>query len=155
MEFYTASVLSSSSGGETGTAPHFEVNFGAFPETQLHLIVPFAYSGLTGGTFQYGLGDIELGIKYRFIRETVSSPQIGVFPLVELASGDTARGLGAGHTSAFIPVWFQKSWGPWTTYGGGGYWFYKTAAGNRDYLQFGWLVQTDISDVLTLGAEVI
>ena len=30
------------------------------------------------------------------------------------------RGLGNGRAWCKIPLWIQKSWGPWTTYGGGG-----------------------------------
>ena len=153
-EFYYASLLNHDVDGNTGTAPHFEVNYGAFSETQLHVIVPLAYSDITGNSFEYGLGDIEIGVKYRLIRENDSRPQVGVFPLVELASGDSGKGLGSGHTSAFIPLWIQKSWGPWTMYGGGGYWFNKTAAGDKDYIQAGWLLQRDFSDTLTIGAEL-
>jgi hypothetical protein len=39
-----------------------------------------------------------------------------------LPTGNENRGLGAGHVRAFLPVWVQKSFGEWTTYGGGGYW---------------------------------
>ena len=46
-------------------------------------------------------------------------PMIGVFPLVEAPTGDARRGLGAGHTREFLPLWLQKSFGGWTTYGGG------------------------------------
>jgi hypothetical protein len=42
-----------------------------------------------------------------------------MFPLLELPTGNEHRGLGAGHVSAFLPIWVQKSFGEWTTYGGG------------------------------------
>jgi hypothetical protein len=47
----------------------------------------------------------------------------------------------------------QKSWGPWTTYGGGGYWF-NPASENKDYWFFGWEVQREFSKAITLGAEM-
>ncbi len=47
---------------------------------------------------------------------------VGVFPFLEVPTGDEALGLGAGHYRGYLPVWFQKSSGDWTTYGGGGYW---------------------------------
>jgi hypothetical protein len=102
----------------------------------------------------YGIGDVELGVKYRFLPETICCPQAGIFPLVELPSGDASSGLGSGHASAFLPVWLQKSFGPWTTYGGGGYWFNKTAAGDNDYWQAGLQLQRDFSKLLTAGAEI-
>jgi hypothetical protein len=53
----------------------------------------------------------------------------------------------------FIPLWLQKSWGPWTTYGGGGFWR-NPGEGNKDYWSYGWEVQRDMSKTLTLGAEL-
>ena len=47
----------------------------------------------------------------------------------------------------------QKSFGPWTTYGGGG----VTVVPQTDYRNFafaGWLVQRDIGKKWTLGSEV-
>jgi hypothetical protein len=99
------------------------------------------------------LGDTELGAKYRFIHETDNIPQAGIFPLVHLPSGDSNRDLGSGHVQAFLPMWLQKSWGPWTTYGGGGYWI-NPGTDNKNYWQLGWLLQRDITKVLTLGAEI-
>lgn len=107
-----------------------------------------------GGPTQYGLGDVELGLKYRFVLEDDHGwrPQVGVFPLVELPTGDANRGLGAGYTRLFLPVWLQKSSGPWLTYGGGGYWI-NPGSGNRNYWFAGWLVQRQVTKRLALGVE--
>jgi hypothetical protein len=141
--------------GTTGTLPHAEVNFGVLPDTQLHLIVPMAYSVPREASTQYGLGDIEVGIKYRFIHEDEEGlrPQVGVFPLIDLPTGDSSRGLGEGRIKFFFPVWVQKSWGPWTTYGGGGYW-YHPGEDNKNYWFTGWLLQRDFSRMLTFGGEI-
>ena len=152
-EFYIASQYANNKGGEEATLPHFEFNYGAFPDVQLHLLIPLAYARPNGGPAEYGLGDTEVGVKYRFIHETGQLPQVGVFPIMHIPSGDSDRGLGSGHVQLFLPLWLQKSWGPWTTYGGGGYWT-NPGAGNRDFWQLGWLVQRDITKSLTLGAEI-
>ncbi len=152
-EVYLASQYANNRDGFSGTLPHFEVNYGAAPDLQLHIIAPFAYDHPNGMPMLYGFGDIELGMKYRFIHETKRRPQIGIFPLIEVPSGDTARGLGSGETQIFLPVWIQKSWGPWTTYGGGGFW-HNPGAGNRDYWFTGWLIQRKLSDKLTIGTEI-
>lgn len=140
----------------SGTAPHLEVNYGVIPDTQLHLIVPFAYNHSQGGTTQYGLGDVELGVKYRFLHEKDLTPQAALFPLIELPTGDEDKGLGEGHVKVLIPLWLQKSWGPWTTYGGGGYWLNRIHAkpGDRNFWQLGWLVQREINKTVSMGAEV-
>ncbi len=141
--------------GTSATLPHMEVNYGLIPDVQVHAIVPMAYLSPHEGPRQYGLGDMELGVKYRFIHEddACPTPQVGTFPIVVLPTGNSSRGLGEGRIKMFFPVWVQKSWGPWTTYGGGGYW-YHPGEGNRNYWFTGWLLQRDISRSLTLGAEI-
>jgi hypothetical protein len=52
-----------------------------------------------------------------------------------------------------VPLWAQKSFGPWTTYGGGGVTF-VSAPGYRNFPYAGWLVQRDLGKKLTLGTEV-
>jgi hypothetical protein len=47
----------------------------------------------------------------------------------------------------------QKSWGPWTSYGGGGYWI-NPGEGNRNWVYAGWLLQRDFSKAVTLGGEL-
>jgi hypothetical protein len=60
--------------------------------------------------------------------------------------------LGSGHTQIFLPVWLQKSFGSWTTYGGAGYWI-NPGAGNRNWWFIGWLIQKQVRPGLTVGAE--
>ncbi len=121
-EIYVASQASRTPNGWSGTLPFLDVNYGAFPNVHLHLMVPFAFVRPRHEPRQYGYGDTELGAKVRFIQETAWVPQIATFPTIELPSGNEDRGLGAGHVQTFLPLWLQKSAGPWTTYGGGGYW---------------------------------
>jgi hypothetical protein len=100
-----------------------------------------------------GYGDTEIGFKVRFLRETDTLPQVGVFPLVEVPTGSVDRGLGAGHTQVYLPLWIQKSWGPWTSYGGYGWWR-NPGEGQRNWHYLGWLLQRDLSERLTLGGEL-
>jgi len=152
-ELYLASQYIKDRDQVSATLPHIEVNYGLVLNLQVHLIAPLQYVKPEGEASQYGYGDTEFGVKYRFIQESKYVPQVGIFPLVEIPTGDVTRGLGNGTTQFFLPLWLQKSWGPWTTYGGGGYWF-TSGAENRDYWQFGWLLQREINKKLTLGAEL-
>jgi hypothetical protein len=93
-ELYLATHHELTSDGATGTAPHVEINFGAAPNLQLHLIAPLAYSRPSGGPATYGPGDVELGAKLRLIQESKRIPMVGTFPLLELPVGSEARGLG-------------------------------------------------------------
>ena len=152
-EVYLASQLAYDKGEWSGTSPHLEVNYGAIPNLQLHLIAPISFVAPAHESAHFGYGDTELGVKYRFFDETDRLPQIGVFPLVELPTGNRKLGLGSGHVQAFLPLWLQKSFGPWTTYGGAGYWI-NPGAGNRNWSFIGWLLQRQVASNLVLGAEV-
>jgi hypothetical protein len=149
-EFYAATQWERSHDAAAGTSPHVEVNYGALPSLQLHVIVPVVSAWESGTPVRSGLGDIELGAKYRFIGEGARRPQIGIFPLITLPTGSVERGLGAGHVTGFLPVWIQKGFGPWTTYGGGGI---RLGSGEKA-IEAGWLLQRSVSRHITLGAEV-
>lgn len=137
----------------SGVEPGLEINYGLAPNLQIHMIAPLAVDHPEGRHDTFGLGDIELGAKYRFIQETDGSPQVGMFPLLELPTGDAGHGLGAGCVRAFLPVWVQKSYGDWLTYGGGGYWI-NPGPGNRNYWFTGWLVQRQVTKPLAVGVEL-
>ena len=152
-ELYLAATRTTDGGDRAGDVPHFEVNLGAAPNLQLHLIVPVAYARAGGSGTTLGLGDIETGAKFRFVEETEGRPQIGTFPLVEVPTGDAGRGLGAGHVRVFLPVWLQKSFGKVTTYGGGGYWI-NPGQGNRNWWYAGWQAQVQATPFFSPGIEV-
>ena len=151
-EFYVSSLQHFDSHESDVTSPHFELNYGVIPNMQLHLIAPLQYVHSAGGT-HYGYSDTELGVKYRFTEETESVPQIGVFPLVELPTGNENEELGARKTQVYLPLWIQKSWGKFTTYAGGGFW-YNPGAGEKNWTFGGWEFQYDFSELVTLGGEL-
>jgi hypothetical protein len=152
-EFYVASQYANDKDGVSGTAPHIELNYGVLPNVQLHLIVPSVFDKPRGGPTLYGPGDAELGVKYRFIQEGDYIPMVGVFPILHLPTGNQNRGLGNGDPQLFLPLWLQKSLGPWTSYGGGGYWL-NPGTDNKNFWFFGWLLQRDITEWLTVGGEI-
>jgi len=153
-EFYLASDNAKLGNGDwSGTAPHVEINYGPIENVQLHLIAPLTYDVPPAGHTQYGYGDTELGVKFRFVHETNWLPQIGIFPLLEVPTGSVSEGLGNGHWQAFLPVWLQKSWGDWTAYGGAGYGVnHFNGHGNWGFV--GGLLQKQITHNVAIGAEV-
>ena len=152
-EVYIASQLFRQFGQSSGTLPHLEVNYGAAPNLQIHVIAPMAYFTASHQPFSYGYGDSEFGVKFRFLQETKNQPMVGVFPLIEAPSGDANRGLGNGGTAFFLPVWIQKSMGSWVAYGGGGFW-HNPAVGAHDYWFSGITLQCQTTKKLMLGAEI-
>ncbi len=150
-EFYIASAQEYAAAGVDATSPHIEVNYGVVPDVQLHIVAPLRFIR-TNESSVYGYSDTEIGIKYRFLNESENAPQIGVFPMIELPTGKEGP-LGNGTIQVFLPIWFQKSWGKVTAYGGGGYW-YNPGSDEQNSVFTGWEIQYDISETVTIGGEV-
>lgn len=142
--------------------PAFEFNWGALPNVQLHAILPFGavlpsnnpiYAPGGEGPSAFGLTDMELGVKYGFVKQTKHRPQIGSFTMFELPTGSYSRGLGAGRVWYKLPIWVEKEFGPWSLVGGVGY-AVNTQYQYRNYLYGGYLVKREINKKLELSAEV-
>jgi hypothetical protein len=136
-----------------GAAPFLEADYTFLPDFQLHAIVPNAFAKAKPGPTLFGLGNIELGVEYRFMHESDRVPMAGLFPLIEVPTGSRARGLGTGEPQFFLPLWFQKRSGRWTAFGGGGYWI-NPGEGNRNFWYTGLVLERDIGKRFTVGAEV-
>lgn len=161
-EFYVFGAVDGTPVEIDPTGPGLEFNWGAAPNLQLHAILPFGavmpsdnplYLPAGAGPNAYGLTDMELGAKYRFIKESKYRPMIGTFSMLEVPTGSYAKGLGVGRAWYKVPIWIQKDWGHWTAYGGGGYYFVHQFQ-YRNFPFTGWLIQRDIGKKWTLGAEV-
>lgn len=152
-EFYLAWTGTRTPDGQAMAAPLLEFNYGAFPNLQLHIVAPYLQVKPQGEPWVRGYGDTEIGLKYRFIEERDGLPQVGVFPMIELPTGQADRGLGAGHTAVYLPLWLQKSFGKWTTYGGYGWWR-NPGESQKNWNYAGWLLQREVSESLTVGGEM-
>jgi hypothetical protein len=143
-----------SAAGTAGALPGFDINYGAYPGLQLHAQPQLAYA-FHEGTHAYGLGDTELGVKYRLTAATDDERawMVAVYPMLELPTGSARRNLGAGARSVYLPVWLQTTRGAWTVFGGGGY--RKSAAPDAHNAWAGGLTLLyQASDRLQLGGEV-
>jgi len=144
------------------TGPAFEFNWGAIPNVQLHAILPFGavlpsnnpiYFPSGTGSSAYGLTDMEIGVKYGFIKQTKHRPQIGSFTMFEIPTGSYSRGLGAGRVWYKLPIWAAKDIGPWSLCGGLGYAVVPQTQ-FRNFFYGGFLVKRVVSKKLELSAEV-
>ncbi|HTA82653.1 MAG TPA: hypothetical protein VK783_06970 [Bacteroidia bacterium] len=152
-EFYCSSIGAKSSSDLVGTAPHFEVNYGILPNVQLHVISPLSFYSVQEDKTNFGYGDTEFGTKFRFVNKDSSRFQIGVFPLIEIPTGNAEEHLGNGNAQIYLPLWIQKTMGKWITYGGGGYWI-NPGAGNKNYEFLGWQAQYQFVKPVSIGAEL-
>lgn len=142
--------------------PAFEFNWGAVPRIQLHIILPLGvaaplnspvYAPAGQGPTAFGPTDMELGVKYGFIKQTKRRPQIGTFTMLELPTGSYSKGLGVGRVWYKLPLWVEKEFGPWSLVGGAGY----TLVHQTQYDSFaygGFLVKRELGKKLELSAEV-
>lgn len=124
-----------------------EFNYGVLPNTQFSVAIPSASSPQGGG-----IGDLEVGLKYRFVPETLGRPQVSFYPSVTIATGDAAAGLGEGHGTLFLPLWAQKTWDKWTIFGGGGLQLDREAGGDVSWHE-GIAVTRDVG-AMNIGIEV-
>jgi len=162
FEFYTFGSADGTGVEMDTSGPAIEFNWGILPNAQFHIVIPAAsimpsnnvnYLPAGAGPSAFGLGDIEIGVKYRFVKETKYWPMIGTFPMIEAPTGNYSLGLGVGNAWAKLPIWVQKDHGPWTTYGGVGEEIVPQT-GYKNFTYGGWLVQRDIGKKWTLGTEV-
>jgi hypothetical protein len=136
------------SGGEAG----IDFNYGAGPNLQLTAVVPLAYDSPTNAPSSAGLGNIELAVKYRFLRQDDFGFDVSLFPRVFLPSD--SPGVGERHTSLFLPIWIEKDWGKWSTFGGGGCELNR-AGDSRNFCQMGWVLAHQVLPDLQIGMELV
>lgn len=165
LEIYEFATTTKDAGVATETqAPSIEINWGAARNIQISgtftynfLSVPSHPSDVVPqgmpGTTVSGYGDTEFGVKYRFLQEAPRRPQISFYPSIEIPTGNSQNGIGNGRVWYRLPVWAQKSWGRWTTYGGGGY-ALNNAPGTTNFGFGGALLERDLSDNVSVGGEL-
>jgi hypothetical protein len=134
----------------TGSAAGIDFNYGAAPDLQLTAVLPAGFDSPLRGPSAVGLGNIQLAAKYRLLHQSEVGLDLAVFPRVFLPAGSNT--VGSSHVSLFLPIWIEKDFGAWTTFGGGGYEFNR-GEGSKDFYQLGWAVTREITHGIQLGAE--
>ncbi|HLY03534.1 MAG TPA: hypothetical protein VKR56_13700 [Candidatus Cybelea sp.] len=117
--------------GESQTSvPFAEINYGPLPNVQI------------AGSFSLTASrDDDFGIKYRFIPEGASRPQVAFYPSI------------GNSQTLFLPLWAQKTVGRVTLFGGGG-WNRNSAAGGQNYWSGGLAGTYEFSDQVNAGMEL-
>jgi hypothetical protein len=135
-------------GGSSG----IDFNYGAAPDLQLTAVVPVEVDAPKTGPTVAGLGNIELAAKYRILHQEDFGLDVAVFPRLFLPSG--SANVGARHFSFLLPIWAGRSWGDWSTFGGGGC-VINRSGGSQDYCLMGWALTRKVLPNLLVGAEII
>ena len=134
--------------GESG----IDFNYGALPDLQLTAVVPMAYSLPRDAANEIGFGNVELAAKYRFLHQREIGWDIAVFPRIFLPSG--AARVGDNHPALFLPIWFEKDWDDWSTFGGGGCQL-QHGDDARNFCMAGWVLTRQVLPDLQLGVEIV
>jgi hypothetical protein len=151
-KLYVYSSLDDSPVATTTNLPATQIKISVSPDLELQTIIPVVNYKPHVGASAYGFGDAAIVFKYRFIHETNNLPQVAFHPIFEIPTGDKNRHLGNGRLWVKLPLFMQKSWGEWKTYGGGGYTL-NSAPGKTHYPFGGCVLQRNINKFLMLGGE--
>jgi hypothetical protein len=129
----------------------FDFNYGAIENVQLTATLPANFSRSADRGWRSGTGDVELGFKYRFLRDERSGVSAAFFPRAILPTSTIA---GDERTRFLIPIWLQRDFaGTTSLFGGGGYEI-NPGPGNRNFWQVGAALTHDFGKRLSAGMEV-
>jgi hypothetical protein len=128
-----------------------DFNYGGTKNLQLTVVLPFAYDAPRHRGTIGGIGNIEFAAKYRFLHQDDIGWDVSVFPRVFLPS--LSAHVGDRHASFLLPIWAQKDFGAWSTFGGGGC-ALNNGKDSKNYCQMGWALTRKVLPELTLGAEI-
>jgi hypothetical protein len=134
--------------GSTGV----DFNYGAGDDLQLTAVLPREYERPRDARSVTGIGNIELAAKYRFLHKADIGWDVALFPRVLLPS--VSARVGDKHSSLLLPVWVERDWDEWSTFGGGGC-AINRGGRSRDFCLAGWAVTHQITPKLRLGAELV
>jgi hypothetical protein len=134
--------------------PSIDINYGIYPNVQLHVQPRYSYESTTAGK-RIGVDDTEIGVKYRFLNleQNGSSIMVGIYPMFQTPTGDTRLGPSRGKGQIFLPLWGQGNSGKWTIYGGSGYRI-NQGQGNKNSVFIGATALYQVKESLQLGAEI-
>ena len=150
-EIYLFTNGSSAKAGASGESG-IDFNYGALPDLQLTAVLPSAYALPAAGANAIGYGNTELAAKYRFLHQATIGWDVALFPRVFLPS--LSSRVGENHPAVLLPLWLEKDWDEWSTFGGGGCQIDRGGT-SHDFCTAGWALSRQMLPDLQLGAEVV
>jgi hypothetical protein len=129
----------------------FDLNYGPVKGVQLTATLPLSFSHDPIDGAHSGTGDVELGVKYRFLDDQADGFSAAIFPRVILPTANHSPGERARF---LLPLWLGKDFkGGTSLFGGGGY-LINPGAGNRNFWQAAVALTHDLSAQVSVGAEL-
>lgn len=128
-----------------------DLNYGAVRDVQLTATLPLSFSHEPSKGWSGGVGDVEVGVKYRFYHDEKAGLSAAIFPRAVLPTSTVARD---GKTRFLLPVWIGKDFPNGTSLFGGGGYEVNPGAGNRNFWQAAIALTHDFSRNTSFGAEL-
>jgi hypothetical protein len=128
-----------------------DLNYGPVEGVQLTSTLPLSFSHDPLEGWRSGTGDVEIGVKYRFFHDEQRGLSAAIFPRVILPTSTLAAD---GKTRFLLPLWVGKDFAGGTSLFGGGGYMINPGPGNRDFWQAAVALTHDLSDKVSVGAEV-
>lgn len=88
--------------------PLLNINYGRLENDQWKISIPVSSIRANPGDPHWGIGDVQLGWKYRFVEEEQSGWMASIYPQPLLSTGNEQLGLGNGRLEMFLPVQVGK-----------------------------------------------
>jgi hypothetical protein len=128
-----------------------DLNYGPVKGVQLTAAVPLSFAHEPHEGWRSGSGDLEVGVKYRFIDDEKNGFSAAIFPRAILPTASHSSGE---KTRFLLPLWLGKDFAGGTSiFGGGGYEF-NPGSGNRDFWEAAIAVTHDLNKSLSVGGEL-
>jgi hypothetical protein len=129
----------------------FDLNYGPVKGVQLTATIPLSLSHESLEGWRAGSGDLEFGVKYRFLNDEKSGFSAAIFPRIIFP---TAAHTSDEKTRLLLPLWVEKDFkGGTRLFGGGGYEI-NPGIGNRNFWEGGIALTQDVSKRLSVGVEL-
>lgn len=129
----------------------FDLNYGPVEGIQLTATLPLSFSHAPYEGWRSGTGDVEFGVKYRFLHDEKNGLSAAIFPRAILPTAAHSPGE---KTRFLLPIWAGKDFPGGTSVFGGGGFTINPGAGNRDFWQAGIAATQDLTRKVSVGLEI-
>jgi len=152
-EINTAFTQESTRSEDSRSFPHVDFNYGLGDSIQLKYEIGWLFVQPEGESWQNGLGNSLIGIKWRFVCSDDADFKVSVYPQYEFGNGTDSveRGVAEPVPNLLLPIEVSRSFGRTAVVGELGYQFLHDA---QDEWVYGLMGSFQASDNLELLAEI-
>jgi hypothetical protein len=152
-EINSAFTLERGSDGSTYGAPLLDINYGISKNSQIKVEIPWLILGRNGERRISGLGNTNIGVRYRFRDETENKRvAISIYPQIEFnnPTSSVRRGIVDKGPEFLLPLQWETHVGKYGVNGDAGYRFKR----GTDEVIYGVVVGREITESLQILGEI-